>query len=381
MPQTKTTQIKEITRHIPENVSCTLWARAAGRCQFAGCNRLLYKSTLTQDQVNLAEKAHIYAFSKTWTRGWGSLSKKQINGIGNLLLVCHDCHKIIDKDALKFPAELLQTWKDEHETRVQLVTGISPDKRTHVLLYKAKIGDKATLLTELDTKLALFPKRYPASERATTLHMNWAAEDHTPNYWTQEQLNLESEFKSKVVPLFQDSTIQHFSVFGFAPMPLLINLGTLLSDKIVADVYQLRKEPQTWQWAEEAAPVQFRITKPTDTTLPPVIVIALSSVIDASRIHKVLGSKVAIWQITIDKPHNDFLKTQDQLCTFREHMRLLLGEVEATHGKTTRISIFPAMPVACAIELGRIRSSKATNPWTVYDHNWKLEGFAKALDL
>jgi 1-deoxy-D-xylulose 5-phosphate reductoisomerase len=32
--------------NIPLNVRCELWARAAGRCQFRGCNRLLYKDVL-----------------------------------------------------------------------------------------------------------------------------------------------------------------------------------------------------------------------------------------------------------------------------------------------------------------------------------------------
>ncbi len=36
-----------------------------GRCEFAGCNAPLWRSTVTQEAVNTAEKAHIYAFSLT----------------------------------------------------------------------------------------------------------------------------------------------------------------------------------------------------------------------------------------------------------------------------------------------------------------------------
>ena len=46
--------ITEVSRHIKKEVERELWARAAGRCQFHGCNVLLYKSSITQETVNLA---------------------------------------------------------------------------------------------------------------------------------------------------------------------------------------------------------------------------------------------------------------------------------------------------------------------------------------
>lgn len=39
-----------------------LWARAAGRCEFRGCNKLLYVDGLTQQRSNLATIAHIVSF-------------------------------------------------------------------------------------------------------------------------------------------------------------------------------------------------------------------------------------------------------------------------------------------------------------------------------
>lgn len=39
--------VVEVTRHIKRPVERELWARAAARCQFSGCNKLLYKSAVT----------------------------------------------------------------------------------------------------------------------------------------------------------------------------------------------------------------------------------------------------------------------------------------------------------------------------------------------
>ena len=55
--------VVEVTRHIKRPVERELWARAAARCQFSGCNKLLYKSAVTQESVNVSQNAHIYAFS------------------------------------------------------------------------------------------------------------------------------------------------------------------------------------------------------------------------------------------------------------------------------------------------------------------------------
>ena len=92
--------IKEVTRYIKKEVERELWARAAGRCQFNGCNRILYKSPVTQERVNISEKAHIYSFSEDGPRGWGPLkwNLQGLNNVANLMLMCHDCHKKIDQD-------------------------------------------------------------------------------------------------------------------------------------------------------------------------------------------------------------------------------------------------------------------------------------------
>jgi hypothetical protein len=43
---------------------------------------------VTQERINISEKAHIYSFSEEGPRGWGPFKsdKKAINNIDNLLL-------------------------------------------------------------------------------------------------------------------------------------------------------------------------------------------------------------------------------------------------------------------------------------------------------
>ena len=124
---------QEVTRHIPVTIQTELWGRAAGRCEFAGCNKPLWKSSVTSERVNIAQKAHIYSFSEGGPRGNDGIPPEDLNSIDNLILVCHECHEKIDAvlDGGRYPAALLQQMKREHERRIELSPGsIRPGRAT-----------------------------------------------------------------------------------------------------------------------------------------------------------------------------------------------------------------------------------------------------------
>src|SRR5258706_5753938 len=170
-----------------------LWGRTADRCEFASCNRPLYKSPVTQEIVNVAEKAHIWGFSSGGPRARKARAKT-LNDIDNLMLVCHDCHCKMDKKAEKYPVELLQEMKKAHERRVGLVTGIDTSKASRVVLYGASIGAEKSPLNRHRAHEAMFPRRFPATEEPIRLSMNWATRDDSSAYWATESDNLKREF-------------------------------------------------------------------------------------------------------------------------------------------------------------------------------------------
>ena len=377
---------KEVSRYVKREVERELWARAAGRCQFDGCNRLVFKSPVTQEQVNISEKAHIYSFSENGPRGWGPFvtNKKQLNEVANLMLVCHDCHKTIDQDkeGERYSAELLIKWKYEHENRIAIVTGVNPTKRSHVILYGANIGDQTSKLQPEAAKDALFPDWYPAEECPIHLSMRWEGKDSDPTYWKTEADNLKTAFNRQVRPLVDGTECSHLSLFALAPIPLMTLLGSLLTDKVPEQTYQLHREPfQTWKWLSNPANFTFLVNRPASSLRPPALVISLSDHIAPSRITAVLGEAVSIWELTIERPHNDFLKSKEQLSQFRETLRNVIVDIGNAHGKHTPLAIFPAMPVACAVDLGRVRMPKADGPWIIYDQNNEFKKFIRALEI
>lgn len=59
-----------------------LWARAAGRCEFRGCNELLYLDQLTKKRSNVSAISHIVAYSPDGPRGHLLRSKQlQLNSV------------------------------------------------------------------------------------------------------------------------------------------------------------------------------------------------------------------------------------------------------------------------------------------------------------
>jgi hypothetical protein len=376
--------VADVTRSVPNPVQRLLWGRAGGRCQFAGCNKPLWKSSVTQERVNIAQKAHIHGFSPDGPRGRARLPQALLNAIDNLILVCHECHQKIDrkKDGGRYTATLLQRMKAEHEERIQRVTGISPHRQSHILLYGANIGEHGSPLVYDEAALALFPRRYPACDRPIELTViNNPSADHDEDFWKTEARNLERGFAHGVRDSIRQGAIKHLSVFALAPQPLLVLLGSLLGDITVVDVYQRRREPPTWEWAPRNRTIRFRVVEPRNRQGLPALVLALSATVTTDRITSVLGPNTSIWRLTTPSPHNDLIAARNQLSEVRRLLRRLLDRIKAVHGQTTPIHIFPAVPISVAVELGRVRMPKADSPWRVYEQINARGGFVHALSI
>lgn len=298
------------------------------------------------------------------------------------MLVCHDCHKTIDQDktGVRYSADLLKTWKAAHEARIALVTGILPKRKSHVVLFGANIGNERSPLQFDECAQAMFPNRFPADERPVSLSMTCEDEDNSEEYWATEANNLRAAFERRITPLINEASPCHFSVFGFAPQPLLILLGSVFTDKVPVDVYQLHREPPNWQWQPHPNHFAFHIKPPPRNSGEPVLIISLSASVAHRRIMKLTGEHVSIWELTVSEPHNDFLKSEAQLVMFREAARKVIAGIASAHGHAT-LKIFPAMPISCAVELGRVRMPKSDMPWEIFDHNNKRKGFIRTITI
>lgn len=369
--------------NIPESIKLQLWGRAAGRCQYSGCNRPLYRDQLTQAEFNSSYIAHIVADRPNGPRGDAILSPKLEKDLANLMLLCDVHHRLVDiANVAGHPVELLRHMKSEHEDRIERVTNIAKSQQTHIMLFGANIGLSKFGLNYEEAVTALLPGWYPAESRAITVGLgNSSFEDHGSEFWKIEAANLRHNFDRMIQQRLGNGEIKHISVFGLAPQPLLMLLGSLLGDFIPAEVYARHRAPPGWKWPQDGKSVDFLVSPPDSFEGNPVLIIGLSADVHPDRIRAVLGDMINIWTLTIEHPFNDFLQCHSDVAKFREACQRTLNEIKLRHGQNSVLHVFPAMPAALALEFGRCLMPKAEIRMRIYDQNWRTQGFSHALDL
>jgi hypothetical protein len=369
--------------HIPEKVKIRLWGKAGGRCQYRGCNKPLWYDSLTKVEFNISYIAHIIADSPDGPRGDAVLSETLKDDLSNLMLCCDEHHRLIDKEDVEgHTVEKLREMKKRHEERIELLTSLIEGRRSHILLYGANIGKHSSRVSWDKATSAMTPDWYPAYRQAIELSLiNSSFQDFEPKFWEMERENLIRQFNQKVKPLLSSSEVKHYSVFAFAPQPLLIELGFLLSDIPVAEVYQLHREPPDWKWQNTPTDFDYVVEEPNNCYPTVALNLSLSATINSSRITSVLGNDISIWTMKIENPNNDYLRGREQLTLFRQCYRRLLNGIKVRHGEKALIHLFPAVPIAVAVEIGRVWMPKADLPFRIYDQNRKGGGFVETFNI
>jgi hypothetical protein len=370
---------------VQDKVKLRLWVAAGGRCEYPGCNKALYRDDLTLADMNRSNVAHIIADKPGGPRGDEILSPQLAGEFSNLMLMCYDHHHLIDHEGLdEHPVEVLCTMKAEHERRIETVTGIDHERKTEILIYTAKVGHHNPRISYPEAATAVLTNgHYPASYHPLELgRSNSLVTDTEDRFWADEEEHLRSVMQQRLLPRLENGSIQDLSVFARAPQPLLTLLGYLLCDiNHRVRVYQLHREPPGWSWQDYPAGFEYVVEEPDGAKRRPALVFALSATVTNDRVFAALGDDAAIWRITIPEPHNDFLKSARQLRQFRELIRQMLDKIKARHGQGTPLCVFPAAPVAIAVELGRVLQPKADMPLRLYDQNNDRGGFVHALDI
>ncbi|RUW40648.1 MAG: hypothetical protein E5W15_06055 [Mesorhizobium sp.] len=72
-----------------------------------------------------SEMAHIFAATDGGPRTKEELSEEERGSYENIILLCANCHTLIDKTPDEHPAELMTTWKREHALKRERAFGVA----------------------------------------------------------------------------------------------------------------------------------------------------------------------------------------------------------------------------------------------------------------
>lgn len=92
-----------------------LWGKSGNRCNFPDCRKELCLKEDFEEHLILGEECHIVAKSKKGPRGKSDLSKAERDQYDNLILLCDEHHKKIDKNVEKYTVKKLHAIKNDHE--------------------------------------------------------------------------------------------------------------------------------------------------------------------------------------------------------------------------------------------------------------------------
>lgn len=360
-----------------------LFALTAGRCEFRGCNKFTLQHEVTSEVGNFSQKAHIIAFSDRGPRAAIRDTSLSINSIENIMLLCQSCHKLIDSKPSEYSVELLRQFKKEHEERVQLVTEFGVERKTKPLVFIANIAKDGVSVSEDDVFVSLFPNRYP-SGRTVALDLS-SLSDNASWYDVGARDSMAGFIENFYREPPSGIRPTHVSVYALGPIPLLVQLGASLTNKIETDFYQKHRMRGTWKWEDGSGTVEYSVQKIREGTNPVKVAMILSL---SGKIHLTsvdIGDEYSVYEIEVKDGDNGpnflFLRTHADLISFRKTYAQLIAKIVSEHAGVTEIHLYPAIPAPIAVTCGFDLLPKVHPNLVVYDADKTKGGFINTLTV
>lgn len=363
-----------------DSVRNALWARTAGRCTI--CNRRLLGDSRTYlHSVLLAELAHNIGATggPESPRSQHSAGTETTEAEENLLLLCHDCHKIIDDpDHIDFfPPEKLREIKESFERRIEMVTENGGLTRTAALRVGSLIRGSLALASQREVAETLLAVNYLGlveTQRSGDFTCRIQGSVGGRGFWEAAQQSID-DVLALVRQANNSGDVEHISVFAIAPIPLLVYLGWCLDDKTPTRLFQKHRDAFVgWSWTDQGEPVQFEVRDgdaeaEEDLGVADVVLVcAVTSEVNTGLLPDETADAPRIEIRPLDvSPDPSLMSHEQSLVNFATQWRAALATAESLYPNAKRWHLIASAPVTVAIEAGRALMRDAHPPVTVYE--------------
>lgn len=356
-----------------------LCSKAAGRCQFEGCNEFLLKDNITSKEFNSSNIAHIVASSPDGPRGDAERSHILSDKIENLMLLCQKHHTLIDKDETTYTEEVLIKMKEKHEKSIFEHCSTIYNEPSEIVRFLSPIkGFQKSSISITQAQEALVQEKKIASLYGQTIDISSDADYHSHDFWKELSLKLDSEFNKTISAVLSLNPQAHFSIFPLAPIPLIVKLGFMMGDKINATVYQKYRFPDTWLWQSKAITNSFITKKEMFNKGSKIaLVISLSSEISKERVRDVYAADI-IYSISAERTSVDCIQSPEDLSAFWHIYQKICDEIRNENPETDEIAVFLAVPVSAAFEIGRRYMGGVYPTFKIFDNE---NGFFETISV
>lgn len=356
-----------------------LFGKAAGRCQFDGCNKSVLFDDITLAQYNKSNVAHIVASSPNGARGDPVRSHQLSDKLENLMLLCPDHHKLIDDYEADYPEERLLEMKESHEQAIAAQCDLIYKEPSEVIVFESPI--KGCITSKINMRQcfdAIIPQKIVGSTIGRRITLEVEADYRSVSFWEAIEKRFEQRYALLVDAIYEENENAHCSIFPIAPMPLIIKLGYKLGDKRRVDIYQYSRAQDTWKWSTEGQTNTFSTEKVTLHDGNRVaLVLSLTADISISRITDTYDADV-LYVIRAEHFGVDCIQSLADLTAFWKEYQTTCDKICNDYPKANEIGIFPAMPVSAAFEVGRRYMQGVYPRFKIYDDD---HGFFETITI
>lgn len=350
-----------------------LYIAAGGRCQM--CNKEVFYNEMHCKHINSSNVAHIIGASEDGPRG-NEMSLELSQNIGNLMLLCPECHILIDSHPNDFTVDTLRGIKNKQEESVSIILKTLDKPKTTFLILYSKIRNRGVTIDINDViKAIIADKMVPDNRYGITIEIDEVDYSSNENWDT-----INKKIESKVLEynsVFKNCENMVLSVFPLAPIPIIIKFAYILSDKRKISVFQKFREPDTWIWKsdENTNTFSFKEIYPNNTGRI-ALLISLSSEVNISRVASI-NTYNKIYVIEAERTGIDSILSKKDLEAFCK-LYLDVCNLIKNRDDVDEIDIYPVVPVSAAFEIGRRYMDGVFPRFNIYEEN---NGFKKTITI
>ncbi|MDP9164764.1 MAG: SAVED domain-containing protein [Actinomycetota bacterium] len=354
-----------------------VWVRAGGVCVL--CHDYLLEGTLSGLGVALGELAHIVGQknSARSPRGLNPLPTDRRDDADNVLLACAGCHNEIDKKLIAgvLDVERLGAMKASHEAHIRHVTTLPHDAQTLVLrMLDGLRGEPVDVTRATVTSAVTAAGRWPwfgldRLNQGVEIDLRGIPGEETADqaYYRTAAGKIDEVLEHKLREAVAADEVRHVSVFPFARLPLIIHLGSRLSDNFTVAPYQRHRDNQTWDWDPAARPSTFTAAHDDLRQASEVLlVLNISGTVDVTALDPDLADLPTITVTPDRQPSPDVLRSLESLAALCQVLREVNATLDAHKATVTRVHVVGAVPPAAAIEVGRLHERHVHPPLALY---------------
>lgn len=367
----------EVTSHIRDELPYL----AGWRCQFEGCGRDLRLHTASGARGRFSYFAHIVAASPDGPRGDSVLSPQLASDLSNFMLLCDECHRLVDKiHPARFTAETLRRMRENSIAEVRRLLDTLQYPSTEVIGILGNIAGQPAQISTEDVHEALWGSKLRTSSPQVSRYFSPGGQHHdvhSPAYWSSlfQQLHRDLPLLQTLLEGTRTGTARpRLAIFPLHSTSVLLLAGRVLGDAAGTHLFQPHRnavgEQTRWAWRpDQSAPAtdKFRVSalRSSNGEDSACLVVALTSDIGSERIPPSCAGLPTL-RITGPTFEKDCIQHPDDLRVLGravdEAMRQLQDE-----WRVRTVNLFVSAPASAVVVVGQKMQARHHADYVVHE--------------